>query len=90
MDNIYLARAWRYVEADPVRGINESRHENSSYSFVIATGEGEAGDKLLTDLREHTRFSNWKDPDIKELSAGLDIPLEKRVEILREIYPVIE
>lgn len=84
---LYVTRASRFVEADPARGIENSETEYSGYKIVVASNSDLAAEKLLTDLGE---YKEWKCAEIKELTAGADIPLEKRVEILREIFPVIE
>jgi hypothetical protein len=88
--DLYLSRAYRYVEADPVRGISASGMEYDGYTIVVASSADEANAKLLARLKETTRYRTWEISDTKKLTAGADTPLEKRVEILREVFPVVD
>ena len=91
MDNgLYIARASRFIETDPARGLFESRTERSSYHVVTASDGNLAAEKLLTHLKQNTRYSDWGFTEVKELTAGADIPLEKKFEILGEVFPVIK
>lgn len=89
-EHLYLTRASRFIEADPVRGVRRSGIEYSGYNVVIALCNSLAAEKLLTHLKETTRSRSWIIAETKELTACPDVPLVKRVEILREIFPVIE
>ncbi|MBM3247491.1 hypothetical protein FJZ17_03065 [Candidatus Pacearchaeota archaeon] len=88
--NLYLVRACRYVEADPVRGVRDSGTNYGGHKVVIASSPELANDKLLAHLAQNTRYRNWEISETRELTAGTDIPLQKRVEILREVFPIIE
>ena len=88
MTNLYLSRGWRYIESDPVREVKEG-YRKSDYHIVIASSNDEASKKLIEYLKQNTRC-NWSSTELKELTAKKDIPLEDRVEILREIFPIIE
>ncbi len=89
MANLYLVRVWRLNESDPVRDI-KSGYENSSYKVVIASDNNEASKKVNEYLNKNTRYTDWERTEVKELTAKKDIPLEDRVEILKEIFPIIE
>jgi len=88
--NLYLARAMRYFEVDPARGINESGTDYSGYHIVIASRNTDAGRKLIAHLKQNTRYRNWISTETKKLTEGKDIPLERRVEVLGEVFPVIK
>lgn len=88
--NLYLVRAKRYVEADPFRGRPESTVEYSQHYLVVDRTPELATNKFLHHLRATGRPRNWKASDIKELSAGSDVPLEKRLEILGEHFTILE
>ena len=88
-DNLYLSRAWKYVEADPIMAISESRYEDSGHKIIVASSEKEAERKFMIYLEGNTRFKKWDGPEVKVLTAGQDVPLEKRIEILQEIFTII-
>ena len=88
-DNLYFGRAWKYVEADPVRAINESRYVDSGSKIVVASSQDKANKKFIEYLEKNTRFINWVNSEVRVLTAGQDVPLEKRVEILKEIFTII-
>ncbi len=91
MENrLYLVRASRFVDADPFRGRPNSTTEYSRHYVTSDRSETLATNKLLSHLRASTRYRNWEKSDVKELSAGSDIPLEKRIEILRECFLILE
>ncbi len=89
-DKLYLGRVWRYVESDIVRGIKGSNYENSGFKVVVASSQEEANSKFSRYLEKNTRFRNWDKTEVKVLTAEQDLPLEKRVEILKEIFEVIK
>lgn len=89
-EHLYITRASRFVEADPVRGRTDSDIEYSAYYLTIATKENVASKKLLAYLKKNDSVENWQNSTIRELYAGADVPLEKRVEILREVFPLIQ
>ena len=89
-ENLYFTRAEKFVSADPLRGRAESRTEYSSYFVVIASGLNEAVEKTLGCLKSNTRSKDWVKSDARKLAAGLDVPLEKRVEILGETLGIIK
>ncbi len=87
---LYLARARRYVEADHFRGRPEATMDYSADYLIVDKNEDLATNKLLAHLRAKGRYRNWEKDKTKELSAGSDIPLEKRLEILGEHFKLIE
>ena len=48
--SLYLTRASKFVEADPVRGIPESGTEYSSYFVVVAPNTDEASKNFVDIL----------------------------------------
>jgi len=69
--------------------LDDARGE-SSYSgkyIVAANNEQEVIKKIKNKHSEHPNDRAYVD---KELKAGSDIPLEKRLEILGELVPVIK
>ncbi|MEK6912745.1 MAG: hypothetical protein AABX26_02200 [Nanoarchaeota archaeon] len=88
--SLYLTRASKFVEADPVRGIPESGTEYSSYFVVVAPNTDEASKKLRRYLSNHSRSKGWETRETRELTVGAHIPLEDRVAILKEVLSVIE
>jgi hypothetical protein len=82
-DRLYLGKTERYVQADPVRGINKSRVEYSNRRVIVA------GDRLEATKKFSSHYKSWNYPNIIELTAGADVSLEKRIEILGEIFDII-
>ena len=90
MDNkLYLARGSVYVEARAHHPEESGETNFSEYKLIIAEDSGKATEKILSNLRQNSRYNDWKCSDIKELNSGSDISLEKRVEILGEVFSII-
>lgn len=89
--NLYLGRAEKYVSADTVRGIPSDTTEYSAQYLILAESQQNAGNKLQSYLKTTLPITgnNWKPLEMQELTAGKDLPLEKRIEILKEVLPVI-
>jgi len=86
MDRLYLIKAKRFVDADPYRGREHSGYDYSQNFLVVAPDLGQASAILVQYLERKTRYRNWDRAIFSELKAGADLPLEKRLEILGEIF----
>jgi len=82
MSRLYLTEAIR----DEERVLEPTRSWSSGKYLVVAADPEEAGGKLLNYLTKNTRYGSWKVTKTKKLTAGADVPLEKRLEILGEIF----
>lgn len=90
MDNkLYFARGSVYIGASAHHPEESGATDFSEYNLIVAEDSEKATEKLLSNLKQNTRYNNWKCSDIKELDCGKDIPLEKRVEILGEVLSII-
>ncbi len=87
---MYLTRASVYVEASAHHPEASGHTEYSGHYLVIAEHPDQAAKKLISNLGNLTRYQGWAVADMKELSSGRDIPLEKRAEILEEVLPLIK
>lgn len=85
-EDLYLTRAKRYVESDPSRGIEHSSIDSSGEYLIPASSPNDATEQLLAYLKSNTRYRNWESDRVRKLIVGADIPLEKRLEILGEIF----
>mgnify|MGYP006865057121 CR=1 FL=1 len=91
-DKIYFAVGETYVTLAE-REAMPGRYDSVRYSprnLVVAPDREKAKEKFLADLNNVSSFGRWKIFFIDEPTAGKDIPLETRIEILREVLPVLE
>jgi hypothetical protein len=84
MSKLYLTEASRYDDQ-----VLEAITWYSGKHLTIASNQKEAGEKLIDYLNKHTRYRSWEVCQAQELTKETDISLEKRVEILTEIFPVL-
>lgn len=87
-DKLYLARGEVYHPARSHHPEETGGTEFSEYKLVVSEDSENATHKLLSSLHQNSIYT-WRCSDIKELSSGMDLPLEKRVEILGEIFSII-
>ena len=87
MDGLYTGRAWNYQSPDPVRGVTGGNDSSGAY-IIVARSSQDAEKKLITYLNSNSRRW-WESPEVFELHAREDLPLETRLEILGEIRSII-
>jgi len=86
---IYTIRASKYNDGDPVRGVSSGMEYTDRY-VVLAESEGQAAEKFLEYLGNHTRSRRWEVDSLNLLKKGEGLTLEKRLEVLKEVMPVAE
>jgi hypothetical protein len=89
-EKLYLARGSVYIEARAHHPEESGATNFSEYKLILAEDSEKATEKLLSNLRQNSRYGDWKCSDIKELNSGKDVKLEKRVEILGEIFSILK
>lgn len=89
VDKLYIARGEVYCAPRAHHPEETGGTEFSEYKIIISENAENASEKLLSNLRENTRYTDWKCSEIKELNSGKDVPLEKRFEILQEVLSII-
>ena len=89
VERLYLCENSLYVQTDAFKRQPSEYNERTGIYLVVAQSASEAIEKFNAYFVIDVRKRDWNIPRIKELSAGTDIPLEKRVEILAEVFPII-
>ncbi len=84
-DNLYFGNAMKYAE----NGSSVAGYNKEGCRIIVASNQ-EGANRKFSRFLEATGFRNWVKTEVKILATKGDVPLEKRIEILKEVFEVIE
>jgi hypothetical protein len=88
--NLYLVEGYGRKNHTPKSGPNKTCLEYSDKYIVLCETIDDSKRKLLNYLTKEFKNSYWTNFSSIELKKGADISLEKRIEVLSEVYKIIE